>query len=352
MDASAQIGTGHVMRCLSLANYIHSRGAYVRFVSRSLPHSLYQLIIKSGHGVSLLPEAQAATCGELQHSHWLQASSGEDAEQTCKVLGGGLWDWLIVDHYGIDIEWERIVREKAKRIFVIDDICDRKHDCDILLDQNLASESREKGYSELVPASCERLLGPKYALLRPEFADARSCCSPRECGIRRVFVSFGGVDLEDYTSAALCAIARCKPKFGVDVVVGGGHSALIRVRELCGEFGFRYHVDTQEIANLMVKADIAVGSSGTISWERCCVGLPSITVSIAENQKGNAAALERAGVAVNLQCTRSDIGDKLYKLLDVGSIGPSALLNMSRTALGLVDGMGVERVASKVLAGC
>src|SRR5690606_32001299 len=186
-DASMRIGTGHLMRCLTLADALRDAGARTRFVCRALPHGLREVVIGRGHELVELPSVCGSTAGggdgrgapvasphtALEHADWLGTTQEEDAAATCDALDdGAVWDWLAVDHYAIDARWETRLRTAARRILAIDDLADRRHDCDALLDQNLHAGMHAR-YDGLVPDACVRLVGPRHALLRPEFAAAR-----------------------------------------------------------------------------------------------------------------------------------------------------------------------------------
>ena len=166
VDASTQIGTGHFMRCLTLADALKQHGAKIRFASRHMPEYLRDMLVVKGHEFMLLDSSPSDAISDgLSHANWLGTSQHADAQDTVQALSGQTWDWLIVDHYALDARWESALRQTAKNIFVIDDIADRQHDCDVLLDQNLYADMDSR-YTGKVPAHCQLLLGPRYALLR------------------------------------------------------------------------------------------------------------------------------------------------------------------------------------------
>ena len=173
VDASPQIGIGHYMRCLTLADELKKRGSHICFVTRHLPDHLREMLVKMEHELALLPTSQRCETDELSHSHWLGTSQASDAEGTLQALGDGTWDWLVVDHYGLDARWELTLRTRVTRILVIDDLADREHDCELLLDQNFY-EAMDTRYCGKVPKHCALLLGPRYALLSDEYRDRKS----------------------------------------------------------------------------------------------------------------------------------------------------------------------------------
>ena len=136
-DASIQIGSGHVMRCLTLANELHDKGVEITFVCREHPGHLFDFIETSKHCLMSLPLPTSLAVGKLAHAQWLGVTQEEDARQSIEALKIiGHVDWLVVDHYALDVEWETAMRVGTEHIMVIDDLADRKHDCDVLLDQN------------------------------------------------------------------------------------------------------------------------------------------------------------------------------------------------------------------------
>lgn len=205
VDASIQIGSGHVMRCLTLAKALLEHGIQCSFICREHKGHFGELIKKNGFELFLLSTEIGADLqidSGLAHSSWLRCSIDMDAKQTRQVLPEKV-DCLVVDHYALDARWESQMRSVCQKIVVIDDLADRKHDCDVLLDQNLGTT--ETDYSELVPAHCIKLIGPKFALLRPEFAEWREYSLQRRKypELKNILISMGGVDKDNITGKIL-----------------------------------------------------------------------------------------------------------------------------------------------------
>ena len=225
----------------------------------------------------------------------------QDAAETRAALGEGP-DWLVMDHYAFDARWQGAARPAGTRLMVIDDLADRPHDCDLLLDQNLGHEAGD--YDGLVPEACTRLIGPRYALLRPEFAEARAgALAAREGrGLNRLMISMGGIDAADATSMVLDALRDAPLPEGlvISVIMGGQAPALERVRALARDMPrpTEVAVDVDDMAARMAAADLAIGAGGATTWERCALGLPSVIVETADNQAGIAAAMARAGAGL------------------------------------------------------
>lgn len=344
VDASNDIGTGHLMRCLTLATGMKKCGAQVRFVSRHMPQHLGDILNDQGHEFVLLNGIPSAeTTDDSSYAHWLGVSQAQDAQDTRHALSDHTWDWLVVDHYALDARWEIVLRNAVKKILVIDDIADRQHNCDVLLDQNFYADMDTR-YSDKVPARCRLLLGPHYALLREEFRQLREQITVRTGLVKRIHVFFGGVDADNYTTCAIEALSNISSNgLHIDVVIGAQHPHRGQIELACADHAFACHVQTDQMAELMASADLAVGAGGSASWERCCLGLPALVFSTATNQR---RLLEEAALQGLLYSPLSPSGIApaiefhLKALLD----NPRLLQSMSRRGLEAVDGLGVQRV--------
>ncbi|CAN0617657.1 UDP-2,4-diacetamido-2,4, 6-trideoxy-beta-L-altropyranose hydrolase [Burkholderia multivorans] len=346
VDASLQTGSGHLMRCLALADAIRPFVGQVRFLCRHLPEALDALVHEHGHEVSVLPAGTDSVTGQetpLAHAAWLGVTQERDARDTLAAIGATECAVLIVDHYGIDARWERIVRAKAKRMLAIDDLADRAHVCDWLLDQNLYADMAQR-YRDLVPPHCECLLGPDYALLRPEFLEQRLRARPRSGTVRRILVFFGGVDAANHTGTALAALQHVAlPDVAVDVVVGAQHPDLDGILTRCAAQGYECHVQTTRMAELMARADLCIGAGGSATWERCCVGLPAIAFVVADNQRDLVATAAAKGLLLAPDVHPYAPQALAGYLQDVLRT-PERLAAVSRAAFDAVQGTGADRV--------
>jgi UDP-2,4-diacetamido-2,4,6-trideoxy-beta-L-altropyranose hydrolase len=348
-DASIKIGTGHFMRCLTLAEEVVSRGARVRFISRDMPHHLQTLLSEKNVEYVGLPEsASGLSRNDLAHSAWLGTSQETDAEQTKAVLSGTRWDYLIVDHYALDHRWESMLRDTTEKLVVIDDLADRRHDCDILLDQNLYEDMHHR-YDNLLPSHCAQLTGPRYALLRPEFRELRDQVASVNERVKKVLIFFGGMDAANHTSKAIQAVAEAGiEQVEVNVVIGATHPELEAIKALCDSHGFACHIQTKRIASLMAEADISIGAGGTAIWERCAMGLPTIVICTADNQRAQIGCAGARTLVYLPQFSEetwsSDIATHLRALAN------NVVLRRTLSANGMlaVDGQGVRRVADKL----
>ncbi len=345
VDASAVIGTGHFVRCFALAEELKKRGAVVRFLSRYLDEKFRRWLHDRGIELFLLKEGGAVQSIESYDS-WLGVPWDQDADEVSEVLKNVSpvdIDWLIVDHYAIDRRWEERVRPHVKKIMIIDDLSNRHHQCDLLLDQTRIERGYDD-YKNLLPESCHCLFGPLYALLRAEFREFSSGNREYEEGIRRIFVSFGGVDVFNQTEKALAALECFNGK--IDVVIGNlnPHGDRLKKRYVKKE-NITFHAGVEKMAELMARADLAISSAGTIALEECAVGLPLLTVVVAENQKKGAEALAKYGALINLgwheHVNKNDIINKFNELEE----NYKELLKLSKEARHWVDGLGASRVA-------
>ena len=354
-DASLTIGTGHIMRCLTLAGVLRGHGAECIFFSRDHPGNLHKLVRDQGFELMQLGPVDETLSveGAAAGRHWLGVDQQRDAEDTLAQVAGVAVDWMVVDHYGIDAPWEAALRRRCAQILVIDDLANRAHAADALLDQNLGKLALD--YQPKVSPACKLLLGTDYALLRPEFASLRSASlERRKLGhLRKVLVTMGGVDLDNATSAVLEALKRLADPLELEVtVVMGTHSPWREdVIRLAHGMPFPTEVLTnvQSMGNLMYAADICIGAGGSTSWERCCLGLPSLQLVLADNQMQIANALSNVGAARLFD--RNDLGTGLQIALKTLQQNSGLMIEMSAAAAGVVDGKGAQRVAKYILEG-
>jgi len=349
VDASEQIGTGHFMRCLTLADGLRQHGARIRFVSRHLPEQARGMLAARGHEFVPLESAPDAALDELAHARWLGTSQTQDAKDAIQALSDETWDWLIVDHYALDARWESVLRPAARNILAIDDLADRRHLCDVLLDQNYESTER---YEDLVAKNCRLLLGPRYALLRPEYAAFRKTMTSRNEVPRKVLVFFGGADHQNMTGLSLTALSQSGLRhLHVDVVVGAYYGYRDSLEEqAAGRPHTTIHEPRPHLADLMAKADLAIGAGGVTNWERMCLGLPSLVVTVAENQVPVSRLLDGEGairlVGDSAAISAADIRDAL-----VDEIETRKYVQRAAVALTKCDGDGVSRVIRVMLSG-
>ncbi|MCR6672048.1 UDP-2,4-diacetamido-2,4,6-trideoxy-beta-L-altropyranose hydrolase [Devosia ginsengisoli] len=346
-DASLDMGTGHVMRSLALAQALADRGARIRFVCRDHAGNLAERIKAHGFAVTLLPlEALAPSAEAPAYSQWIGASWAVDAEQTLATISEWNADWVVVDHYGLDARWETLVRSSGTKLLAIDDLANRTHQSDAVLDQNYFQDPDAR-YADLVPPQCALWLGPRYALLQRVFASKHRHKLAGEAGVHRVLVFVGGSDRTNLTGFLVSILAR--PEFShlhLDVVLGVNHEHREAVEALVARRpGTELHSNLPSLVDLMVAANLAIGAGGGATWERFCVGLPSVVISLAPNQEAICNELAAAGLITyagrldDLDATA--FGSQLRELLD----SPARLQTQSLKGQAMVDGLGTARIA-------
>lgn len=324
-DAGRELGTGHIMRCLTL---LETLGAQALFVCSDTEGHLGDLVVARGHRVHLL---QAGL------------TQAQDATQTAALIGDATL--VIVDHYLLDAAWESMM---PVPVMAIDDLANRTHDCAVLLDQNLGRTDTD--YDGLVPEECTRLTGPRYALLRPEFAAARPAAlaarAARSGAAQHLMVAMGGTDAPNATGWVIAQLAQMDLPAGMTVtaVLGATAPHLDAVRDSLATLPCKsvLLVGTNRMAELMAQSDLAIGAAGSTSWERCAVGLPTVIVVIADNQTSGARALAASGAARQVTLHSDDaLREAVAPLL----AGDGERRQMAHAAAALCDGGGALRVA-------
>lgn len=284
-DASVEIGIGHVMRCLTLADALRQRGHQVEFACLPLPGNSMELIREKGYLCHCLAQMQAVI-----------PSDG---------------DWLVVDHYQLAAEWEASMRSKFRHIMVIDDLANRQHDCECLLDQNDYFQNAAR-YERLTPQACRFFLGPQYALLRQEFFRSRQTLKDRQGKrVRNVMISFGGTDPLGLTWKFLHWWRQAswvkESGLRLHIVIGGSSSNREEIEAYCKtQPDIALHVQTKQMARLLAEADVALGAGGVSLWERCYLSLPSVTIVAAENQRSIAEQAARDGLTLLADTSEAD----------------------------------------------
>jgi UDP-2,4-diacetamido-2,4,6-trideoxy-beta-L-altropyranose hydrolase len=306
-------------------------------------------------GMVALSLAGETATDDVVHASWLGCSWAEDASQSVAALADNPVDWLIVDHYALDVRWHNQLRSVCQHIMVIDDLVDRPYQCELLVDQTAGRLGAE--YLPWVEKTTEILCGSRYAMLRPEFAQVRAASLQRRLGanIKQILITMGGVDQHNVTGRVLLALAniRLPQKSHIVVIMGTQAPWLDQVREQARalEVSVEVKVDVAvaDMAILMAESDLAIGAAGATSWERCCLGLPSVMIVLAANQYGVAKALKHAGAAEVIDDPQQ-IESLLPQLLTDLMTDLQSYRNMSRCAAGVTDGLGVERVVQRLEA--
>jgi UDP-2,4-diacetamido-2,4,6-trideoxy-beta-L-altropyranose hydrolase len=369
-DASLRIGSGHVMRCGTLARALKRRSVESVFLCRRQPSDLIALLEEEFRVLSL-PESPLASCESHSdreplsakglYAAWLGCTEEQDAKECLAALAEARLQapaWLVLDHYGLAAPWEQCMQDglrladgSAPAVLVLDDLADRAHQANVLVDANRLHPAAPDLYRDRVPEACTTLLGPAYALLNPLYPQLQPLLQPRS-QLARLLVFFGGMDAANHAAVALEALSHPRLlHLAVDVVVGAAaphreelESRVLQRPNTC------LHVGLPSLAGLMARADLALGAAGTASWERACLGLPCLVVPVAENQEQGARALQAAGAAhcLNLEAAADPVAVLQAALLELLE-SPDALLAMSEACLQLGDGRGLPRVVTALL---
>ena len=330
-DASLAIGTGHVIRSGTLARALVARSWRVTFVAREMPAELSDALGADGIAVTLLPSDSSV------------ASEPEDmAARTRPDVA-----LVVGDHYGLDGDWYAGMRQRMPRavLLSIDDLADRAAPVDLVLNQNLGVTAAT--YAALAPASARILAGPRYALLRPEFASLRANGRIRDGRVDRLLVFISGADGPDVTARAAEALGGLDRP--VDVVVGPAYPHLAGLRAaVAGHTATTIHVNTDEMATLMDRADLAVGAPSSASWERCALGLPTVLVTMAENQVEIARRLVDAGAAEAIGWHTTVSATDIERTVRELCADPRRTKAMSVAAASVTDGLGTDRVVAEI----
>ena len=345
VDAGHRLGLGHLMRCLTLADQLRAHGAHCQFVCRQQTGLAGSLV--RDHPLSLLPAPDGQALDDLPHAAWLGVSQAQDAADTLKALEGSPVDWLVTDHYGLDARWHRALRPQAGRILAIDDLADREQAADLLLDQNLGRAAAD--YDGLVPATCQRLIGLQFALLREEFSRWRPTSLQRQRHrLQHLMISLGGVDADNASGRVLQALAACAlPDIeAITLVLGPAAPHREALETLLERYPHpvNLQVGINNMAERLATTDLVIGAAGSSAWERCCLGVPSLMLVLAENQVPLARALAEQGAALTLPAAQDPGFDAaLGAILDRAT---AALPAMQDQAAALLDGRGAARVAA------
>ncbi|QDX98145.1 UDP-2,4-diacetamido-2,4,6-trideoxy-beta-L-altropyranose hydrolase [Pectobacterium carotovorum subsp. carotovorum] len=350
-DASIDIGSGHIMRCVTLANELRRSGHDVYFICRDLPGHLGAVLEKNNITYSLLRSLnhheQHVQEASYAHSMWLTVSQKVDFSQCKEIIEDYHPDWIVIDHYALSDIWQKQAMTCGTKICVIDDLADRPHCAHLLIDQNTGRIADD--YRDLVPEYCQLLIGEKYALLRSEFSHWRAFSLERRDEINsidNILINLGGVDKDNITEDILSALANTdmlSRSINITVVMGKTAPHLHKVieRSLVMPYKTQVLCGVDNMAELMSYADLAIGAAGSTSWERCCLGLPTIIIVLAENQKDIAKNLMGLGAVIAIEKDKNCIENALAELT------LAKLSSMSKNARALVDGLGVKRVTDR-----
>lgn len=356
-DASTHIGLGHVMRCLTLAEELKSDGHECLFICREQAGCGIELIREQGHKVEPLPPTKRKFKLETDdktlsaREALLGATQSEDARLCLDIIKAFNPHWLVVDHYSLGARWEGIVRKYAEKLMVIDDLADRRHECDILLDQNYTNRL-VSNYAALVSPGASILLGAQYALVRREFAELREKSLKRRKQVKKenVLVFMGGSDPDNDTGKVIRGFLKSTiiEILTINVVIGSGNPNREYLKALCSKHkNITLHIQISHMVSLMVEADCAIVAGGSTTWERCVLGLPALVVVQSKDQLASSNALNSIG-AHKLLGNSNEVSSEDY-LANFIELSLIELRAMSEISASICDGGGSARVAGQIL---
>jgi UDP-2,4-diacetamido-2,4,6-trideoxy-beta-L-altropyranose hydrolase len=329
-DAGPTVGAGHVTRCIALAEAMQAAGWKVVFVLGRESANMFLNLTARNFDAVVLRDGEETDWRSLR-----------------RAIPNGC-DTLVVDHYGIDSEYERALSSWARHFIVIDDATLRQHECDILLDSGTIDA---KMYRDYVPRRTKLLLGPKHALVRRSFLDQRPRALARRAqnrAIRSVLISFGATDPTNATCAVIDALDGLFEHAELSVALSGQAPHLADVRRRIRRCG-RLYVDPDNIPELMTIADLAIGASGATAFERAVLGLPSIVVLAADNQRPIHRLMLDAGAAEDGGLLDDGFARRVTLLVRKLTNDVERCQRISHSASNLVDGLGPRRVVDALL---
>ncbi|WP_449599054.1 UDP-2,4-diacetamido-2,4,6-trideoxy-beta-L-altropyranose hydrolase [Paenibacillus sp. Marseille-Q9583] len=341
-DASEQLGVGHVMRCLALSKGLIDQKQEVIFICRDVDPFISELI--KGFGCFVLQFETEFPLGSVLESTYIIQLIGKQYTVVKE-------DWLIIDHYSLDFRFEVALRNLFTNIMVIDDLADRVHDCNVLLDTSL-DDSKKNRYSKLIPHTAIKLLGPEYALLRQEFADVRETLvfNHRE-SVKNIFVCFGGTDPTNETLKIIRALEPFLNSLAkVKIILGKTNPHAEKLKRLYEKnTKLEFLIQPDSIAIEMSSCDLAICAGGSMTWERYCLGLPGIVIAIAENQvelaqQSHLLALDEF-VGLSSLIEVEDVTRVFKRIIN----SKEWIRNFRQKAMMVVDGKGVSRVVDLLI---
>jgi len=347
VDSSTKIGAGHIYRCMAIAECMLEKDVDVSFICRNLAGNFTSLLKEKNIPVVILPAFLNSS--EISDNEFedFGFSQDEDAKQTVNALISHKPDWIIVDHYALDEQWERILRPYCNKLMVIDDMASHRHDCDLLLNQNYSFENKGL-YKKMVPPSCQILLGPNYALLRKEFQILRNLKTYRSKSLEIFLVFFTAGNDQGETLKAMKGLVLFGKAKQVDIVIGKGNPDIITIKAMCDFQKWGFHCQIDYMPKLIMQSDLVIGGGGSSNWERCALNVPALIVILAENQLAIAEALDNAGIVINLGWSKNVQIEDYAKALN--TLTPQQLISMSEKGSSLVDAQGSQRLVEKLIS--
>lgn len=349
VDSSYEIGGGHVMRCLAIAEELRQKGVDVIFLCRDYPGS-YASIIRKRLFRCMILDAKQSPKGEAPNHetyNW-ELDAEETISKLCLINECHL---MIVDHYGLDARWEHRVAQYSRAVMVIDDLANRNHEANLLLDQTAGRKVWE--YEGLVNPNCSIKCGVSYVLLRREFDQWRSTSLERKRnGIENLMISFGGSDKHQFTLRAFQVLNQLISlrNASVTILLGPSFRGEDQVHSLISQSSMKCTVskNSNNVAQMLSSCDLVIGAAGTSAWERCYLGVPSVMVAVAENQERSAGEISASGAAIILDggiFFERDLAENLSNIYKSKNI----LHKLSQKSSSFVSQNGIEMIVREIV---
>jgi len=321
VDSSKVIGSGHLMRCINLANMLRNAGAVIEFITQNLPGNSDEKITENNFRYHVLGSIKNDNHHEVcdEHIKWFGVAQKQDMLDTVEVVKGSKVDWIIVDHYALDYKWEIGLKNYTEKIMVIDDLVNRRHYCDLLLDQNLHNNANSEYRDLLLSNKTKIFLGPSYSLLSSSFNDS-NLLRKRTGRLNHLLIYLGGGDKAHiFLKTVVESLSLLvESKFSITIIAGDSYDEVqldVKYLEIKDIDVLKF---TNDMPKMICLSDLAIGACGISQWERCVLGLPSIVAVTADNQIKDAEALDKLGAVINLgnseYISPADVADAINKL--------------------------------------
>lgn len=347
VDAAKHIGTGHLHRCLTLAYYLKAKGHECIFYCRDYGQGFYYLVLDAGFQLEILGQTKIGSLPKSEKD-WLGVTIEQDSQEFIEKLNEKTINICIVDHYALDIYWERIIRKHVSKLVVIDDLA-REHECDILLDQNFFPNYKQR-YDFITPSTTIKLLGPEYCLLKKEFSYFRSSKNKEEINSNRILINFGGVGNFVLLQKVITVITHVD-KYDYILITGMLEKDRFQYLEslVANKANIRIMQSSSKMAELMNSASFAIGACGSTVWERFCLGLNAALVQVADNQRVLLGYLAEEDLIDNLGDWNDLSEDQLFNFLNKLDITSTYYHQRRIKIMEHVDGLGAVRTCEKIL---
>ena len=331
VDASPEIGIGHIMRCLTLAQELKNNFDKIIFLTQKNSSDFIETIMKNEFEVI-----------------FISANNDSDIIKNIVTTNSVNKNFLLIDHYNVDSNFESSLKNTFEKIFVIDDLANRKHDCDLLIDQNYYRDLNQR-YEKLIQNGTITLLGPKYAIIRPEFRKINKKAIKKNSQIKKILVSFGGSDPTNECKKALDALCSIEnSKFEIVVVAGIYNHKFEQLKKLYEKYSnIKIYRHVNDLSRLMLNSDLFIGAGGTTTWERFYMGLPSIVTIISDDQRESIEFLSDMGHIINLGLAKNVTSKTYVQTLQKPNF--DLVYNMSLHNQKLVDGNGSNRIKKQII---